>query len=103
MKERKVKVLKQANLFVAVFGILAVVFLVFMTNYFPSYIYPGGSDTGTCFLMRNKMTGDIDCFGCGTRVCADPTLDWEPYESPAGPSIPYSCYVDSSGACALAQ
>lgn len=63
-----------------------------------------GPETSGCQLMSEKNTGRVDCFGCGTRVCKDPSADWEPYTLPPDyVGIPYSCYIDESGACALAQ
>lgn len=55
-----------------------------------------------CDLMRDKKTGAVDCFGCGTKICKDPAPGWEPYSAPEI-GIPYACYVDASGGCALAQ
>ena len=57
-----------------------------------------------CQLMKEKSSGRVDCFGCGTRVCKDPALGWESYTPPKDAmGIPYACYVDDDGACALAQ
>lgn len=57
-----------------------------------------------CQLMQESKTGRVDCFGCGRTVCKDPALGWEPYERPADAmGIPYACFIDDSGACALAQ
>jgi hypothetical protein len=60
------------------------------------------SSMNSCDLMREKTSGKVDCFGCGTTVCKDPAPGWEPYDAPEV-GIPYACYVDDNGGCALAQ
>lgn len=65
---------------------------------------PPAPSADSCTLMRERGTGRMDCFGCGRTVCKDPALGWEPYERPADAmGIPYACYIDDNGACALAQ
>ncbi len=57
-----------------------------------------------CILMRNRNTQEMDCFGCGKTTCIDPIPDFEPYQRPPDEvGIPYSCYIDEEGSCALAQ
>ncbi|HTM67731.1 MAG TPA: hypothetical protein VL426_00375 [Candidatus Binatia bacterium] len=64
---------------------------------------PPPSAKSSCTLMRDKASGKVDCFGCGTKVCKDPAPGWEPYNPPKDqPGIPYACY-DDNGTCALAQ
>lgn len=68
----------------------------------PEKVPPPESNGNTCDLMRERKSGKVDCFGCGTRVCKDPAPGWEPY-APSEAGIPYACYIDNDGACALAQ
>ncbi|MBS3062946.1 MAG: hypothetical protein J4203_03665 [Candidatus Diapherotrites archaeon] len=65
---------------------------------------PNQPDTEGCTLMRNVNTGEVACFGCGRSICSDPSPDFQPLErDPSQLGIPYSCYIDEAGACALAQ
>jgi len=58
----------------------------------------------TCNLMRHQGNGEMACFGCGSKACTKPGPEWEHYEQPEGQmGIPYSCYDDERGFCALAQ
>ncbi len=59
---------------------------------------PPNAEGNACDLMRNKKTGAIDCYGMGKSLAPG----WEPY-STTDVGIPYSCYVDANGECALAQ
>lgn len=64
---------------------------------------PATPPTSSCQLMKEKKTGRVDCFGCGTRVCKDPAPGWETYAPPKDSvGIPYACF-DDNGSCALAQ
>ncbi|HTK04975.1 MAG TPA: hypothetical protein VL500_05290 [Candidatus Eisenbacteria bacterium] len=65
---------------------------------------PPPAPKADCILMQEKKSGKMDCFGCGTRVCKDPAPGWQPYSTPSDSAgIPYACYDDDNGACALAQ
>lgn len=58
----------------------------------------------TCNLMRSKESGAMGCFGCGSQICNKPGPEWEHYEQAEGTmGIPYACYDDEDGKCALAQ
>lgn len=58
----------------------------------------------TCNLMKSSKTGKMACYGCGTKACVKPGPEWEMYEQPKDVmGIPYSCYSDEKGFCALAQ
>ena len=54
--------------------------------------------------MRNRVSGEMGCFGCGKTTCIDPIPDFEPYRrAPDEVGIPYSYYINEEGSCALAQ
>ena len=93
------KLTKREMWSIAFFAFLAIVITVVFAKYLSDARKGGVSG---CELMRNRVTGEVDCFGCGARVCKDSTLEWEPFNKPSF-GIPYSCYVNQEGACALAQ
>lgn len=59
-----------------------------------------------CRLMKDKKTGEVDCFGCAGGTCKNPpSAAWEEYAMPQDPGyigIPYACFETGSG-CELAQ
>jgi len=59
----------------------------------------------TCVLMRQKKTGEVDCYGCAEGICKSRPADWEDFAAPAQAQyagVPYACYPTKKG-CALAQ
>ncbi len=60
--------------------------------------------TENCSLLQNPATGETDCFGCVNGNCKNAGPGWEPLQrAPGKNGIPYACYVDAEGRCALAQ
>lgn len=66
---------------------------------------PAAGIKSSCVLMKNKGSGQIDCFGCANGICKDSPGGFEMYvatSTPGAVGIPYSCFPSEQG-CSLAQ